>query len=88
MRKAGLQLVRQSARSLRCASQPTKSNGQTFGPIPSPGTTRSRHHFSSKEIYFAMSKIHGFAALYRGFECERAEVFCNFCTRKVNTFGM
>jgi hypothetical protein len=49
MRKAGLQLVRQSARSLRCASQPTKSNGQTFGPIPSPGTTvqTSRQSFSN-----------------------------------------
>ena len=28
-------------RSLRCSSQPTKSNGQTFGPIPSPGTIRA-----------------------------------------------
>jgi hypothetical protein len=53
-----------------------------------PGTTRSRRCFSSKEIYIAMSKIHGFAALYRRFECERAEVFCKRCTRKVNTFGM
>jgi len=29
-----------------------------------------------EEIYFAVSKIHGFTVLNRGFECERPEVFC------------
>ena len=56
--------------------------------MPAPGTTRSRHRFISEEIYFAMSEIHWLALLYRGFECERAEVFCKHCTRKVNTFSM
>jgi hypothetical protein len=55
-------------------------------PPKSPGTTRSRHRFACKEIYFAVSKIHRFAALYRGFQCGRADVFCKRCTRKVNTF--
>ena len=56
--------------------------------ILAPGTTRSRHRFVSKEIYFAMCKIHWFAVLYRWFEYERPEVFCKYCPRKINAFGM
>jgi hypothetical protein len=40
-----------------------------------PGTTRSRHRFVSKEIYFAVSKIRGFSSLRDGFERECPEVF-------------
>ena len=43
--------------------------------ILAPGTTRSRHHFIPKEIYFAMSKVYRFAVLDCGFECECSEVF-------------
>jgi len=53
-----------------------------------PGTTRSRHRLISEEIYFAVSKIHGFTVLDSGFECERPEVFRKHGTRKVNAFGM
>jgi hypothetical protein len=56
--------------------------------ILAPGTTRSSHRFFSEEIYFAMSKIHGFTVLYRRFERERPKVFCKHCTRKVNALGM
>jgi hypothetical protein len=44
--------------------------------ILAPGTTRSRHHFLSEEIYFTVSKIDRFTVLYPGFECERPKVFC------------
>jgi hypothetical protein len=53
-----------------------------------PGTTRSRARFFSEEIYFAVSKIHRFTVLYRGFECERPEVFCKHGKRKANAFGI
>lgn len=53
-----------------------------------PGTTRSRHCFIPEEIYFAVSKIHGFSVLYGGFESERPEVFCKHRTSKVNAFGI
>ena len=53
-----------------------------------PGTTRSRHRFFSEEIYFAVSKIHGFTILYGGFECEGPEVFCKHCPRKVDALSM
>ena len=39
-------------------------------------------------LCIAVSKIHGLSVLYGGFECERPEVFCKHCTRKVNAFGM
>jgi hypothetical protein len=35
-----------------------------------------------------MSKIDWFAVLYRGFQCERPEVFCKHCASKIDTFGM
>jgi len=35
-----------------------------------------------------MCKIHWFAVLYRWFEYERPEVFCKYCPRKINAFGM
>jgi hypothetical protein len=44
----------------------------------SPGTTRSRHHFIPKEIYFAMSEIHRFSLLNCGFEHERTEILTFF----------
>jgi hypothetical protein len=72
----------------------TQSRRASWAAIPAwqdrtclaPDTTRSRHRFFSEQIYFAMSKIHGFSVLYGGFECERPEVFRKHCTRKVNAF--
>ena len=56
--------------------------------ILAPGTTRSRHRFFPEEIYFTVSKIHWFSVLNRGFQCERPEVFCEYCARHVNTLGV
>ena len=39
------------------SSQPLESNGQTFGPLRSPGTTRSRYRLFAKEIHFTVSNI-------------------------------
>jgi hypothetical protein len=53
--------------------------------ILAPGTTRSRHHFFSEEIYFAMSKIGRFPVLHCRFKRERSEVFCERRARKIHT---
>jgi hypothetical protein len=44
------------------------------------------HRVFCEEIYF-VSKIHTFAVVYRGFECERFEVFCQHRTRQL-TLGL
>ena len=56
--------------------------------ILAPGTTRMRQLFFTKEIYFAMSKIRGFAVSPYGFERELTEVFCEGCAGLLDAVWM
>ena len=47
------------------------ASGDCYVQVWPPGTTRRRHCLISEEIYFAVTKIHGFTVPYSGFECER-----------------
>ena len=56
--------------------------------ILAPGTTRSRHRFVPKEIYFAVSKIRRFPVLGDGFQRECTKVLGESCPRLVYALWM